>query len=89
MPLIYTASLESPKFLGKIIGSTPHHMKKATSQKLKDEALAVMKRIDSCTIWGEFKLWIYQNYVVLSIHFFLCVSDITPSQLASIQRQIT
>ena len=34
-------------------------------------------------------MWIYQNYFVPSIHFFLCVSDITPSQLASIQRQIT
>ena len=48
-----------------------------------------MKRIDSCTIWAKFKVWIYQNYFVPSKHFFLCVSDITPSQLASVQRQIT
>ena len=48
----------------KIIGSALHQMKKATSQKLKDEALAVMKRIDSCTIRAEFKVWIYQNYFV-------------------------
>ena len=86
-------STKPAKFLGKIIGSTPHQTKKATSQKLKDDALAVMKRIDSCTIRGEFKVWIYQNYFVPSTHFFLsdffCVSDITPSQLASIQRQIT
>ena len=82
-------STKPAKFLGKIIGSTPHQTKKATSQKLKDDALAVMKRIDSCTIRGEFKVWIYQNYFVPSTHFFLCISDITPSQLASIQRQIT
>ena len=49
-------STKPAKFLGKIIGSTPHQTKKATSQKLKDEALAVMK--SSCTIRGEFKVWI-------------------------------
>ena len=48
-----------------------------------------MKRIDSYTILDEFKVWIYQNYFVPSIHFLLCLSDITPSQLASIQCQIT
>ena len=63
-------STKPVKFLGKIIGSTPHQTKKATSQKLKDEALAVMKRIDSCTIWGEVKVWIYQNYVLCSVHTF-------------------
>ena len=48
-----------------------------------------MKRIDSGIILGEFKVWIYQNYFAPSIHFILCVSVITPSQLASIQRQVT
>ena len=82
-------STKPAKFLGKIIGSTPSATKKATSQKLRDDVLKVLNRIDCCNIRGEFKVWIYQNYFIPSLHFYLCVSNITPNQLTSTQRHVT
>ena len=82
-------STKPTKVLGKIIGSTPSQTKKATSQKLRNDVLMVMNRIDGCNIWGEFKVWIYQNYFIPSLHFYLCVSNITPKQLTSTQHHVT
>jgi hypothetical protein len=82
-------SSKPAKFLSRIIGASSHQTEKSTTKKLKDEVLTVMNRIDKCIIRGEFKVWIYQHYFVPSLRFLLCVSSITGSQIASIQRHIT
>ena len=48
-----------------------------------------MQRIDERPIRGEFKVWIWKNYLAPSLHFLLMVDVISESSVLKIQKKIT
>jgi len=74
------------KFLGKIIDVSLSATKRAASKRMVTRLTSLLSATDSLCVRGEYKLWIYRNYIVSLLHFHLgvdAVSNRTVSQLES------
>ena len=69
----------------------PPHQSTASSAKkqLEKKISLALKSIDNRPIRGEYKVWIFRNYVVPSSRFFLAVEPISASGIRLIQRTAT
>ena len=77
------------KFLGKMLGHSRRETMRAASSKIKDILLPALQRITEANVRGEYKVWVYQHYLMPSLNFHLTVNDISRSQTLSLQRMIT
>ena len=75
------------KFLGKTIDISLSTTKKAANEKMITRLTDLLTATDILPIRGEYKLWIYRNYIISLLRFCLCVdavSSCTISKLESI-----
>ena len=77
------------KFLRKTIGISPSATCKLASDNMKQQNLLYLKRIDDCSIRGEFKLWILKNFVSAVLHFHTAVERLSMSSLTFTQSLLT
>ena len=61
-------------FLGAIIGSNTSVTKNICQQKILDQFCSVLTRMDSSSVRGEHKVWMYQRYLVPSLHYHFSVN---------------
>ena len=77
------------KFLGATIATTYQSTTTAAKKHLGEKISLALKSIDNRPIRGEYKVWIYRNYVVPSCRFLLMVNPTSTSGISSIQRMAT
>ena len=70
-------SSEGTKFLGSYVTNSRKSTVALTSSTLLQRFNNSLKILDSRHIHGEYKLWIYQNYLAPSFHFYLAVNPTT------------
>ena len=61
------------KLLGRLIAVSTSKTKNAATSELENKILFALKRIDERPIRGEYKVWIWKNYLAPSHHFQLMV----------------
>ena len=80
---------EPQKSFGATI-ATSHQSTASTAKKqLEEKIFLALKSIDSRPIRGEYKVWIFRNYVVPSSRFLLTVDPISDNGIRSIQSTAT
>ena len=77
------------KILGRLVAVSPSESKHHAAKKLEKTILLAMQRIHERPIRGEFKVWIWKNYLAPSLHFLLMVDIIPESSILTIQKKIT
>ena len=77
------------KCLGASVASSRQKTSSIAKRRLKERITKALKSIDSRLIRGEYKVWIYRNYVVPSSRFLLAVEPISASEVESIQSTAT
>ena len=77
------------KCLGASVASSRQKTSSIAKRRLKERITKALKSIDSRLIRGEYKVWIYRNYVVPSSRFLLAVELISASVVESIQSTAT
>ena len=77
------------KILGKFLSKSHSSAKKALASKLDNEVIAAMKRIDDRPIRGEFKVWMWKNYLAPSLRFMMMVDSVQESDLVKTQKKMT
>ena len=77
------------KILGKIMTGSNTLTKRALTAKLESKVISVMQRLDTRPIRGEFKVWVWKNYLAHSLRFMLMVDAVQESVLVKIQKKIT
>ena len=70
---------EEQKFLGKVL--FPLGKSSDTFKLVKTELFNKLENLDKTLIRKEYKLWIYQNYLIPSIRFIMTIHDLTKSDL--------
>ena len=73
------------KFLGKLIDVTLSATKKAASKNMVHRLTDLLNATDSLQIRGEYKLWIYRNFIISLLRFHLCVDAISSSSIAKLE----
>ena len=74
------------KVLGKLMAVSTSQTKSAASSKLEKRAI---KKIDERPIRGEYKVWIWKNYLAPSLHFQLMVDLLKKDSVNKIQSKVT
>ena len=57
--------------------------------KLDSKIISAIQRLDDRPIRGEFKVWIWKNYLAHSLRFMLMVDAVKESVLVKIQKKVT
>jgi len=78
-----------PKFLGKLIDISLSATKKATSKQMIADMNDLLTAADVLPIHGEYKVWIYRNYIIPSLQFHLCVDAVLNWTVAKIKSVAT
>ena len=73
---------EEQKFLGKVLFFQGKQSQ--TYEYIKKEMEKKIKHVHETKIRNEFKLWIYQNYVLPATRFILPIHDITKTDLSKL-----
>ena len=80
---------EAPtKILGKLIAGSSSLTKQTVATKLDSKIISAMQRLDDRPIRGEFKVWIWKNYLAHSLCFMLMVDAVKESVLVKIQKKV-
>ena len=77
------------KFLGKIIDVSISVTKKVAGARVKARLTSLLSATDSLQIRGEYKLWIYRNYIILLLRFTLCVDSVSVSTISQLESTAT
>ena len=77
------------KLLGKLIAVSTSKTKNAATSELENRILSALKRIDERPIRGEYKVWIWKNYLAPSLHFQLMVQLLKKESVRKIQGKVT
>ena len=77
------------KFLGATIATSRQSIASTAKKQLEEKFSLALKSIDSRPIRGEYKVWIFRNYVVPSSRFLLTVDPISDNGIRSIQSTAT
>ena len=70
------------KLLGKLIDVSLSATKKAANKRMNTRLSQLLTVADALSICGEYKLWIYQNYIPSLLRFHLCVDAVLPSAIS-------
>ena len=73
------------KFLGKIIDVSLSATKKAASKSMVCRLTDLLTATDSLPICGEYKLWIYRNYIISLLQFYLCVDAVSSWSISKLE----
>ena len=73
------------KFLGKLINVSLSATKRAANKRMVDRLKELISVTDSLNIRGEYKLWIYRNYVLSLLRFHLAVDAVTPTAISKME----
>ena len=73
------------KFLGATIATSYQSTASTAKKQLEEKFSLALKSIDRRPIRGEYKVWIFRNYVVPSSRFLLTVDPISDNGIRSIQ----
>jgi len=74
------------KILGKLIAGSS--TKQTVATKLDSKIISAIQRLDDRPIRGEFKVWIWKNYLAHSLRFMLMVDAAKESVLVKIQKKV-
>ena len=77
------------KFLGKIIDVSISATKKVAGARMKARLTSLLSATDSLQIRGEYKLWIYRNYIISLLRFTLCVDSVSVSTISQLESTST
>ena len=67
----------------------PSVAKAAANKKMTDSLSQLLSATDLLPIRGEYKLWLYRNYIVSLLHFHLSVDAITKSAIGKLENLAT
>ena len=81
--LIPNIALTPNKYLGAWLSTNPS----TAGKDLANNFSSMLRNINDRPIRGEYKLWIYRNYLLPSLQFYLAVNQISKSKLLSLQAQ--
>ena len=73
------------KFLGKLIDVSLSATKKAAARSMIRLFTDLLTASDSLPIRGEYKLWIYRNYILSLIRFYLCVDAVSKGAISKLE----
>ena len=73
------------KFLGKLIDVSLS----AIGRWMKTRLTSLLSATDSLQIHGEYKLWIYRNYIISLLCFNLCVNAVPNSTITQLESTAT
>ena len=73
------------KFLGKLIDVSLSATKKAAAKHMISLFTDLLTATDSLPIHGEYKLWIYWNYILSLIRFYLCVDAVSSGTISKLE----
>ena len=59
--------------------------KKAANKRMISRLSQLLLAADSLSIRGEYKLWIYRNYILSLLRFHLCVDAVSPSAISKME----
>ena len=76
------------KFLGQIVGELLSTSKRQTAKMLASTLDQALSRIDISPMRGDFKVWIYQNFLTPSLFFHLAINNVS-SQIKKLQSKVT
>ena len=77
------------KFLGQIVSMSNNTTCQLSASALSSTINDSLQRINNSPIRGDYKIWIYRNYLVPSIFFQLSVNKYTKSFISKLQAKIT
>ena len=80
---------DSTKFLGHLLGKSFQASQQAASEKIKNKVSKALKLTNQRPVWGEYKVWIYKNYLAPSLFFLLSVDSIPDVVIRSLQASAT
>ena len=72
-------------FLAKIIDVSLSATKKAASKHMLRHLTDLLTATDSLPICGEYKLWIYRNYVISLLRFHQCVDAVSSWSISKLE----
>ena len=67
----------STKFLGQIVGKSLSTSKRLINKMLTTTINQNLSSIDTSPIRGDFKVWIYRNYLAPSLFYHLAVNNVS------------
>ncbi|XP_065884075.1 uncharacterized protein [Dysidea avara] len=73
------------KFLGKLIDVSLSATKKAAGKRMISHLTDLLSASDSLPIRGEYKLWIYRNYILSLTRFHLCVDAVSRGTISKLE----
>ena len=82
-------SNSATKFLGQIIGASASSSKKQSIKMLTIKLEECLSRLDTSLIRGDYRVWIYRNFVVPSLFFHLSVNSFSVSAIKKLQSKAT
>jgi len=77
------------KFLGKSLDVSLSATKAAAKKKMTDKLSNLLTSVDTLPIRGEYKLWLYRNYIVSLLRFHLSVDAITNNAIRKLENLAT
>ena len=76
-------------FLGKSLEVSLSATKRAASKKMCDVLSRLLSTTDLLPIRGEYKLWLYRNYIVSLLRFHLSVDSVTTGAITKMENIAT
>ena len=77
------------KFLGKLINVSLSVTKRSANKRMVDRLTDLLSATDTLHIRGEYKLWIYRNYILSLLRFSLSVDAVTPTAISKMESMVT
>lgn len=77
------------KFLGQFVASSNKSTCHLSVTSLSTLVNDTLQRINDCPVRGDYKIWIYRNYLVPSIYFQLSVNKFSKSFISKLQGKVT
>ena len=77
------------KFLGKLIDVSLSATKKAANKQMMTRLTDLLTATDTLSVCGEYKLWIYRNYILSLLRFHLSVDAVTKSTILKMESLAT
>ena len=73
------------KFLGKVIDVSLSATKKTASKRMLCHLTDLLTATDQLPIRGEYKMWIYRNYIISLLRFHLCVDAVSSCSISKLE----
>ncbi|XP_065896220.1 uncharacterized protein [Dysidea avara] len=77
------------KFLGKLIDVSLSATKSIANKNMTSRLSGLLTATDSLPVRGEYKLWIYRNYILSLLRFHLCVDAITNHTIKQLESMVS